>query len=45
MDNYGYEKVDPVEISFMEAALLGDIMDHDAKNLISMYAIEVFADE
>ena len=45
MDNCGYEKADPVEISFMEAALLGDIMDHDAKNLISMYAIEVFAEE
>lgn len=45
MDNYGYEKADPVEISFMEASLLGDIMDHDAKNLISMYTIEVFAEE
>lgn len=45
MDNYGYEKADPVEISFMEADLLGDIMDHDAKKLIDMYAIEVFAEE
>ena len=45
MDNYGYGVVDPEEIQFMEACLMMDILDHDAKTVIDMYAIEVFAEE
>lgn len=45
MDNYGYGVVDPEQIQFMESCLMMDILDHDAKTVIDMYAIEVFAEE